>query len=162
MSLPLDYARPPTDNLYKLMAIGGIALIVLSLYMAVQEDAETKRLHTEASIEAAALAREWQFVSNLPKPLPGTSGSMDWQVVDRLIDFEKRSTANSQRIEELRERLDPKKQEDTRVGLSGAILLVGCVLACAGFGCWWHRLQKHQDRLLVLQVAAAEKGQYQT
>lgn len=62
--MQIDYTKVPTDNLYKLMAIGGVVLFVASVYFMFQYEHQVRQLRLEAQTEEAALQKEWEFLRN--------------------------------------------------------------------------------------------------
>jgi hypothetical protein len=156
MTLHIDYSKAPTDNLYKLMAIGGVVLIVASFYFDLQHDYELNQIRTQTKVEFAALQREWEFVKIYLDDPGREKKPVDWGVVDKLTDFYRRSEEYNARMAQLSNQNSQREIFINR-GI-WAMLLSGVGLTISGFSLWYLRLQRHQDRLLLLEVQKAEKA----
>jgi len=139
---------PPTDNLYKFMAISGVVLLIVAPLFWAQfyiTHAERTRLALQAL--RIDLSPEHEY----------------WNSKARIERGE--SVTDEQR--KLVEKYDALRKESERVGseflvydrfsyvVTGAAIILGVlglVLTCFGFPLWYRKVQKPLDRILAKQA----------
>jgi len=139
---------PPTDNLYKFMAISGVVLLIVAPIFWAQfyiTHAERTRLAIRAL--RIDLSPEHEY----------------WNAKARIERGE--SVTDEQRM--LVEKYDAQQEESSRLGneflvydlfsyvVTGAAIflgLLGLVLTPLGFCLWYQRLQKPLDRILAMHA----------
>lgn len=142
MNLP----NPPTDNLYKFVAIFGMVLVVAPLVLFFGRAGELRARSAEVRREVALLgfdvdvARQDQERSKEPdEPLKTRA------LRRRMVEAQARTTELSDLLEEL-ERLANVAKISAAAGL---------VLTIVGFTLWYERVQRFEDLVLRRQVEAA-------
>ena len=147
---------PPTDNLYKFVAISGLVLIVTAIVMYVQlldkfEWSLAGSIAVEEAHKDYLMAR---LHSHTPPKHLDDSGIERWKKTQ-----EEKIAALFDRWERLQE--IHGKSGDYRVWLRImrrwsylllAVGLIGVVIMVLGFYFWYYRLQKYQDRILLKQA----------
>ena len=170
----MNVPSPPTDNLYKFIAITGVVLAIVSLVLLEQRYSRQMDLDIELSIGKKSIeaAVEFQYTSNnlLPK---------EFAVIDELSGEGEDAEQKANKLksdyyfrifEDVRRRLlhmnrdgtNYQKKLETAEGyrktnaivmsMLGVAFIVGCFLASWGFSLWYRRLQKYQD-IIVLNEA---------
>lgn len=129
----LDSIQPPTDNLYKFLAIGGLAFALVAFVALLREQSRLRDAWIDAQIELQAAA--YVESSGLPTD-PALRPA-----------YLRREWAHAQ----LRDLL---AQTGGFVGKSIATSLFVSALAFIG---WFVRVQRHDDALLRLAAAKAER-----
>ena len=147
----MNFPPIPTDNLYKFMALGGIALVFLSMWLmfARLKDAEIKT--SEMGVELAVTrqkARNLLYETTLLHS-PGRH---------RLLGL----VANAQqiKIETAKESAQLKARKVLQADMDGELFMTysfsaaGILMAILGFVLWYIRVQKPLDAMLKEQCAA--------
>jgi hypothetical protein len=143
----------PTDNLYKFMAIAGLALIAFSAYVRISQSHEIdaridalKRELVVITVDIQYLDRELApvdttaCVSPAKPACPSDAQLSTWR--ERSADIRKRLELNRVGNETLRRLAD----EATRLHVVTFIgTFIGFLLAIYGFYFWYTRLQRYQD-----------------
>jgi len=144
-------SSPPTDNLYKFMALSGVVLLIIAPFFW----AKFYITHAERTQLAIQMLRE------LPPP-----GYFDARAA---IEGGLRVSAEQKKLVE---KYDALRKESSRVGseflfyenfryvVTGAAIflgLLGCALTYFGFRLWYLRLQKPLDRILKKQAAEPDE-----
>ena len=144
---------PPTDNLYKFMAISGVVLLIVAPVFWAQfyiTHAERTRLALRAlRIDISPEDEYWNAKARIERG---------------------KSVTDEQR--KLVEKYDDQQEEHRRVsseflvyegfsyvvtGVAIALGLLGVVLTPLGFWLWYHRVQKPLDRILAKQLKKRDK-----
>ncbi|HEX6748439.1 MAG TPA: hypothetical protein VF092_14170 [Longimicrobium sp.] len=162
---------PPTDNLYKFMAIAGLAIVAASFGFGVAATHDFRTAQWQLDDDEANLAFEVQRASL------AIGGGV---VLDRTRhavlappEITRRINADSalrERFEALvrqaaevrrkSERVEQLYREFGRVlHLAEVANLCGCGFTLLGFALWYFKFQRYQDELLRLQVAGAKAAQ---
>ena len=163
----LNSLKPPTDNLYKFVAISGLTCFVVGMVLSVQQTGKTldSAYAAEDALQEAWLAlaegfqdgddetelemlnRAWQRAAKggeafgLTQELRklGTLTEAELAAV-RQFEIAANSLSNQWRIHEI-----------TRTWLSWMVV-VSLGIMLLGFGLWYSRTQRHQDKLLRMQT----------
>ena len=140
---------PPTDNLYKFVAISGLVLLFgAPVYWATFE-LQLQERRTEAIV---AFEKSWPpaeyFFSPKPDDTPENARVRErWEALRNAVEAaEVRNARATARLHQF-ERLDR--------GLSAlaiVLALAGLAAALVGFRLWYVRVQRPQDRLLLKQA----------
>jgi Flp pilus assembly protein TadB len=144
---------PPTDNLYKFMAISGVVLLIVAPVFWAQfyiTHAERTRLALRAlRIDISPEDEYWHAKARIERG---------------------KSATDEQR--KLVEKYDAQQEEHSRVsseflvyegfsyvvtGVAIALGLLGVVLTPLGFWLWYQRVQKPLDRILAKQLKKSDK-----
>lgn len=157
--MQIDYTKVPTDNLYKLMAVGGVVLLVASFYFMFQYEHQVRQLQLEAKVEEAALQKEWEFLNTTFYDKNGSRSEqqVDWAMVDRLANFARRSETHKARMAALESVQEADAKKNGMMWWLAILGAVGGALMTFGFGLWYFRLQRHQDKLLLFELRKAER-----
>ncbi|MDB5294973.1 MAG: hypothetical protein JWO31_956 [Phycisphaerales bacterium] len=153
---------PPTDSLYKFIAISGLALTIVAIafplrdaaalrreYMAATEEMESSGADFVRSVEEV---RDVLRAATRPTAAPATRPGPATAVAR----YEPRGDAY---VASLRGFLRvARRADDFKVEQRywANLAVFGLFLMAAGFALWWFRVQRHQDALLRFQVAEAE------
>ena len=137
----------PTDNLYKFLALAGVACVLAANWLT--SDAQFRR---QELLTKERQATEDRLLDSI------------WQTVDRVMkehDTKDERMKSLKNIEPMmdaragmeRTKLQERQQEindeaDTQVFMLGLLEVVGVVCAPLGFVLWWFRVQQYQDRIL--------------
>ena len=125
----------PTDNLYKFLALSGLIIGVVSLFLLFQD-----------AYRSQELLRQIKENIEVVKALQ-TLGQME----EALVTIAK-STAS---LEELKFILEQKEFNKSR-GLTFAC--VGFFLSASGFVLWYVKVQRYQDKILKEQAQGNAKN----
>jgi hypothetical protein len=144
----------PTDNLYKFLALAGLAIIFFSLSVPVSQLLRIRSRLFEFDIQSAKLKAEIEVVTGLitaleKKPNP-TQADVDL-LREKNNELLIRSVVSKAEIEVVR------RQTNDVLRLRAAIaagVLIGLTAATVGFSLWYTRLQAYQDALARKQVSA--------
>lgn len=146
----------PTDNLYKFLALSGLALLLFSMVYPLNtlNDLELKAVEARTQIkllelELSVLERNIDAASRKKEPSPDE--------VARLSDRQQQLKAKAIQNEGERERLTTLVKQ-LRFAFNGLIggLLIGYALAHLGFYLWYVRVQKPADKLARTQGEAKD------
>ena len=162
---------PPTDNLYKFMAIAGLVLILSSVYLF--ESTRDDALAASLSLQREALASQLEEAR-----LSFAIAELEWEVARERaavqnggIDDEQRRASSYLPEELARVRQTSDSLSHARSGFLDALgsrvdrnrrnfwigtllMILGVALATWGFVLWWARVQRYQD--ILTRVAAVE------
>jgi hypothetical protein len=144
---------PPTDNLYKFMAIAGLLVAGFSLYFPITERRQYRDQVLALEIELAAQTAETQRI-NEALSRRDSLRPLTRQEEERFGRFD---SLRAQRNATMPLRQEALARYRTDIGLFGVLLVLGTAsglgCAAAGFTLWYNRVQRHLDRAL-----AADKG----
>ena len=181
----IEHFKPPTDNLYKLLALSGLAIVLaagwahltISLQaQQLQHEVIVKRDEAFISLPLKVLATEH---SKLLAELLKLEKSGELKKLDSITEGELISVGASEELAKaildfrdvsqkslvkLYETVDAHKDRENFLGeksyelnLLRFAFVIGCVLAWGGFYLWYQRVQKPLDRLMELEIQRAEK-----
>lgn len=124
-----DTLQPPTDNLYKFIAIAGIAVALLALVFLFREQARLREVYLNAQVEL----RAGGYVEGSGIPAD----------VELRRTYLRRDLAASQGDTLMELGRGPRsKATGWALGLS-----------VVAFGAWWWRVQRHEDAILRITAA---------
>lgn len=175
----------PTDNLYKFLAIGGVALIVAGLvlpYSFVRSNAERTRgalnVRTEQFSkfldDTLSLAeRREKTYEDVLKDASEALSDADKDVAHMRVSAAKvRLNAVDKRdiVWDTRAKIEEQINKAFLAELEQTLLLTkwitqvaavmantGFAFAAIGFPCWWWKVQRFHDRIIRAEAAKAEK-----
>ncbi len=150
ISLP----TPPTDNLYKFMAIAGIVLFIVGLTLPwILDQRELEWYWQTFDAISGRMNDRAVFFTKMLQADPTAPQAMDWlgpKVMDALDSLQAKELGNFQK------KCDEREVMRTwRSNALGWTKWGGVVLAIAGFALWWLRVQRYQDELLRVQFQKA-------
>ena len=153
----------PTDNLYKFMAIAGLALIIISVIIPlwIIHDLKIKGydLKIEMAIidvEAKSFEKQFQLHTQVPHNKKELSDHSHKQYFATVLDMEKniaKTKGQVDKLEFLRSEIQ-KMRVIIALGLG-----LGLILTFNGFRLWYSRLQKYQDAAIKSE---AQKQPHET
>jgi hypothetical protein len=146
----------PTDNLYKFLALSGIALVIISLLYPEHAIRGLKTQSINAQTELSVLNAEAKDISSDIADLK----NMKSIAVDKLDDLSRKN--NELRIRGLRAGGEVRKieffatQESKLLAYSRPLFWLGCAMSFFGFLLWYVKVQRPADALVKKQ--APEQG----
>jgi septal ring factor EnvC (AmiA/AmiB activator) len=180
MNLP----NAPTDNLYKFLALTGLALFVLSIIFPLSQFRDVIRRSTELDGERSLIDVQLDYiesdVAQLSKRRDLSEDELRVLEKDFASDCEqqnpspnkrKLSCAEAQQLKDkvrevrvLNKRaetnaalLDNLKNEAIFLALVSTVGMIGSIiLAVKGFRLWHYRLQRYQDKIIAKEAADKE------
>lgn len=123
----------PTDNMYKFAAIFGLVMVIASFWGVITQASLTNDIVFVSAPEIASLEAN-------QSPTPSEKAKLDV--------LKKRKEAAIE---------DRKGIDDLCSKMAG----LGTAVSLVGFFFWYWKIQRHQDRLLSLQVIEAERNERQ-
>lgn len=132
-----ESVRPPTDNLYKFIAIFGLAILLVSGWSCLQTYSLQERLDRE-SVGRFRLLAEAIILS--VAEADGTFTRPTESEIQRLRD---------EAYGNVTDRIDAA----TPLTLAIAGMAIGAGLTIVGFTLWYRKVQRHLDKLLLAQIA---------
>lgn len=142
----MDILKPPTDNLYKFIAISGL-LIFLASFVFPQilgREYVTKVAEVEGGLRV--LENESAYITRLRSQSDDQNQKAEdnSEIKQREARFDK--VAEVRKKHEISKALSAEVRRWKLFGIIGMSL--GIVLMAGGFYLWYSRLQKYQDKLL--------------
>lgn len=147
-----DIPAFPTDNLYKFIAVAGLALALLSYWIFVRATARIRENIDELEIDMAPaqsrrerLRREISRIETLANPNQEDIATLEGMLQDLeelMTVLSAKSTILNRKHQQLRE-------------LAVTVLVgfaVGIGVSSSGFLLWYHRWQRYQDQLIRQQA----------
>ncbi len=152
----------PTDNLYKFLALSGVAIVLSTIYFSYDRRSELLARQDQLSAEARLLKVDARFYQNRIQEYKASilrSGSIAAAGLGERVE---ELQANVLEIERRVAKLEANGLIAARLGrelrmlyaLTGFALIVGGALAAVGFRSWYVRLQRYQDAELRKEAAA--------
>ena len=124
---------PPTDNLYKFLAIGGLAFALVAFVFLLREHARLSERYMDAQVELQAGGYE-----------EGSGAPEDREL--RRAYFRREATRS-----EFSNLLDLSRTWVSRtMGFSAAVSI-------GGFVAWWRRVQRYDDAILRATLAKLQR-----
>lgn len=147
---------PPTDNLYKFLAISGIVCVLVANIMSVQVMVSThdKIEQTLDSFVKNGNEQGWKLFEQFRLDYPDKA---DHEKMIKLRSEELKRTVAvdtkncDDRVSEIK-----SDEEKSQKGLT-ALAVVGSIIALFGFGLWALRFQRFQDGGLRLEFETAKR-----
>ena len=150
--------NPPTDNLYKFIAISGVVILILSVGFPFSKATNLSIKEAEITGDYIRLIEESKFGD-----APGALFTGDTKKTKEHIDFLNKQTKESNRhlrgIEQKERIVKILKQEIrfyTWVGIVGGTL--GLAVSLFGFFLWYSRVQKYEDIILKNRTEARQQS----
>jgi len=125
----IENIQPPTDNLYKFLAIGGLVFALVALVVLLREQAAQRERWTDAQVELLAAGYK--------------DGSGEPTDPDLRRAYFRREFAMGQASEVMK----------LAGGVVGKTFGVCLIASFAGFGLWWWKVQRHDDAILRATAA---------
>lgn len=147
---------PPTDNLYKFVAISGVVAVIASLASMVflqrefSEHAE-KRITVQREYAQAVIRQDDERLIAAIKDGDPEVRKAIWdghQTALRLVADGAEIDAS---LLEVRKRAGERMAE-----IATRAAALGMLVSCIGFLLWWFRVQRIQDRILALDLKERE------
>ena len=143
----------PTDNLYKFIALAGLALIFFSLYFIFTRLEQGTALRNQLEIDSASINAEseriefeWEMlkqkVGRSVKALEGPEAKALANARDEINDRKRRIAATAQNATRF-----IKLNMELVQPVEYAIYF-GIGLSAVGFFLWWFKVQRHMDKAL--------------
>lgn len=140
--------NPPTDNLYKFIAISGVVILILSVGFPFSKATNLSVKEVEITGDYIILLEDSKF-GDAPRAL----FTGDQKKSKEHIDFLNKQTKESKRhlrVVEQKERIAKILKQEIRfytwVGIVGGAL--GLAISLCGFFLWYSRVQKYEDIIL--------------
>ena len=139
------FSNIPTDNLYKFMALFGLAIFLFAIYFSfTQQQQLSDKIHIfllefeTLSVESKITDELLSNYNELQNPTPE-----DYKEIKKVIyDMHRRKAVfdeNKRMVNELRDYRKFNRYYEV------ALLIIGSVLITIGFSLWYDRLQYYQD-----------------
>jgi hypothetical protein len=145
---------PPTDNLYKFVAISGVVLLIGAPVYWTSYELQLQERETEAwasLIKQVSVPGEYFFPPKADGTPEAAKAHEKWEALKRIVDAQE---ADNFRI---RRRLhDLERFEVLVTTLAWTFGMLGLFLSMLGFRLWYVRVQRPQDRLLLKQAAETQ------
>jgi hypothetical protein len=132
---------PPTDSLYKFLALSGLALCIVALWVPLREADRINGEMPAFSAESDLLAEQARLRTGSGSTVPS---------VDALDNERERQHARKEKELEIR-----TAAWKAQTAWYGKVLAVGVLAAVIGFTLWWFRVQRYQDQLARSQAEEA-------
>lgn len=148
MSIPILSPKSvaPTDNLYKFLALFGLALIILSVVIVSLRTSYINDRISAAQVNLATYKALKAKLSEMPTTAASTQMERANRFQDEMEQTEMEFVRKKAEIESGKILLD--------VGMRDCLVLffVGLVVSIGGFLLWYYKLQRHHDALLATRV----------
>ena len=169
----LDQIRPPTDNLYKFLALSGLALLLAAGWAHIRVDLELFKFQRDAestmkvmtSELAGHLANEFKNAADdIEKGKVRDEATLTKRVEAILASPTPNEAKHLKQLVSLAwERGRLLRNNDPERILLRVAMLIGLLLCVAGFVLWYQRVQRPLDEILQSQVREArEKSMIET
>jgi hypothetical protein len=150
----IDYAKLPTDNLYKLLAISGLLIAAVSV-------AWPMHLINDLEVQAIELNKDLktlEFQTDLlDRQVSRHQNASKQEEIGPHWDALKQQKLRAFELEATIEKLDTVVRQTRMVRWACYIgAPTGLLAAIAGFSLWYSKGLRHQDRLLQYQIQKAE------
>jgi len=131
----------PTDNLYKLMAMSGVFIVAISLFLWASSISGLNQSIIEVSTKIKIYELKKEALEHKK-----ISGKIDTQLQDKIdnIFFQIQGNALKNKL----------LLEDIKVNslIALSVILLGVFLSYLGFTLWYSRVQKYHDTILASQA----------
>jgi hypothetical protein len=142
----VDFASLPTDNLYKFIALAGLAIQFFSLYFSIVQLDKLEGKIEDAELESALMELESTHIESEVSRLEQIAEPSRDDVKaarERTNELGRRSIRLKGNLKSTKRLL--KRAKDLRFLLLGGAIF-GLGLTVMGFSLWYYRLQRYQDR----------------
>lgn len=160
---------PPTDNLYKFMAVFGLALIITAFVLISQLRRDFNEAHVARMVEdarvGAAMIEQSQAVLELAKRLGSTdeqteAGARETTEILKQMQQYRRSWEDEERSPSYvrAEAMYKYAKESFESGIRSSTFLLGAgiIISAVGFFLWYVRVQRLLDDVLVREATKAD------
>ncbi len=162
----MAFPQLPTDNLYKFLALSGVAILLASVlgpFGRFEQDwVAIHRIKGETDVLQMRVTHHEQRVQRLKSDMsrPDAEAASPGRREDLVTQIEASQEALELAGAELKARSDLAAsihhQTDDLFVLGGLGISLGLSLATAGFVLWYRRVQVHQDALLRSEAAHSD------
>ena len=139
----IDLPALPTDSLYKLLALSGIFLILITIYLIYNLYLKLKSKVYDIYSEQEVREAEISYLERMENPDP-----------EEVLKVRIKHNLTAVKVKERNWYI---KQLWVLSIFGTMIILIGIVMTYKGFTLWYSKVQVYQDRLLKLQVEQIEK-----
>jgi len=151
--LPIDTFTPPTDSLYKFLALTGIIIFLATGAFAwVAFKSFSERLY-QAKKRGRLIARKLELMQSWIADVAHPQANLI-KTRDETIEIACLSEENEVEVEEL-ERVS--RSLTAMLVISSIVMIASTVLAAKGFSLWYDRVQVYQDQLLRSEAEEKRK-----
>ena len=169
---PIDKLTPPSDNLYKFWAIFGLVgtlfVVVTPIYEIGRHSDALARVSIDVAKESAevrAMAAQREIYQVQLEHFKGTNATNEPdELIKAQADFKNLSDRCASAAEELQEASKEASKESAATQIVTYLTgwwifstIVFAAITISGFLSWYAFFQRHQDELLKIQVAVAQK-----
>lgn len=141
MNIPLP--TPPTDNLYKFMALLGSLLLIVALALPSMRKEEFHREYTDKLDKLNVVGRELQQAIEVGQSPDDPKHAKE---VDRTVGFLMAESENLARWQAQRQEIVKEQESTLSLARWG-----GSVIAIIGFTLWYMKVQRWDDRIKQLE-----------
>jgi hypothetical protein len=150
-------AQLPTDNLYKFIALAGVALVFFGIYLFVSH---LSKVETKLEDLQHAMARAGAEIAYLEREIAGRqladiSAEERVEFGERVLNarlLHEENVVNTAIVARLNTRLR------LLLSVGKIVVVLGLVLTVIGFALWYVNTQGPQDQLLQAQLKSAGSG----
>ena len=135
--------RPPTDNIYKFIALSGLLLLLMSIYLMevntykIKDDVsalEIKEVEIQSKLDNITLEREAFEKENDTRNLENESFYKEQ--FDKLIDIKSKTA----KLEVIRKQIDQRLHDVHRdLKFLKSLMILGFLISTFGFYFWYHK-----------------------
>lgn len=162
-----DKLSPPTDNLYKFVAISGLAIFLFFTWSRLQIGLEEDRLQRRSI--SSQIDTLMFFENEVPRWRDFTrklrsEGKTEEEISEQLTPVMKESEKNPEfqslfavSSKAAKQHMEYLERVAAERALYNVLIFVGINISVVGFYFWWVRVQKPSDELLKLQLAKARR-----
>jgi len=166
----MNNLTPPTDNLYKFLAIAGVTLMIIGIISGVTKFNEFSADSAQYTMDSAALRADVDTMNvrlKIAEKSQKTSASETNEIRNKLEAIERQRANLEARFENEKAKVQDLHTQKKYVT---SLVTVGLVAAVIGFVSWYFRVQVYQDavtrldaeqRALELQLKVLELGSKQ-
>ena len=150
----------PTDNLYKFMALSGLALAFgcLVIFIQISKNKENKKAIVSAeTFIGDRLKEDVDIYAKLGQET--SSNELKSYALEKLEkaypEYFAQNTKNAKAKSEL---VAAQRKIRVRFAISG--IIIGLILSLSGFILWYFRVQRHLDRILLAELRKTQVQSY--
>jgi hypothetical protein len=142
------FSNLPTDNLYKFMALAGLAIFVFMIYFSFMRGIELREKMNEILLERSILKVEITQSERILTRLKENQNPTVEEFKDLIkiySDIERRSAILEEKTSILNQLMD---YTDWLYNIRAILFIVSLFLTVLGFLLWYYRIQRYQDKAL--------------
>lgn len=144
----MNFPQIPTDNLYKFMALSGLAIALISFFLPMKQVRDIEMEIVEIQEQARLLNEKNDFL-DIKKGIIERLKSAPAEEAEKIFIERQQLVLESVRILAKLERVkflkDEIKNLKTIIGLLSGL---GVFLSVLGFILWYQKVQRYQDKVL--------------